>query len=251
MKQQGLNGFWGGFWSVFTATTADDKPQGFWGRLGRFVGKRLNAITEDLFEGAFKISYTPTVSELAILNPIKTALNRWLIDASQPINSLLESGNTIPFLTKFNSVVSQLQLVEEYFTIYQLPNLSKNAQDYLVEQINLMRLSFESTIEELLTGNNISFTKSDATIRKQTSDTIPTLINIPNTLVITGFRYDINDNEIVTISTEVPFSTSTIVAASNTTTTPNSQTNTTFKKIGFITLAVVLLGWAFNSKNKN
>lgn len=88
--------------------------------------------------------------------------------------------------------------------------------------------SFELTIEELLDGNGIEYTKTEGDLVVNSADNYPTGINIQSSDYSYGYQYRVANDETTTISTTVP-------TAANSTTVlavPNQNTVVTNEVAG-------------------
>lgn len=264
MENYALNGFWGDLWtgfkSMFTSSTHDDNhAQGggktFGWRIGRFLSRSISSATSGVLDNQFKVTeYVPTASELVILNPLKDALNNWMIVETKKLDSYLANGDTASFIAHCNSVLAQLQMIREYYDTYQVSGLSDNACDFLAEQIEIMQTSYEKALEDLFIANGLAFSKVETTISKMATDTLPVQIAIPAEFEISGFQYQTaSDPGYVQISTEVPVNDAVAVTPTNTTVTPATPTAATPEatkkkrnRIAFGIGTVLLIWWGFN-----
>lgn len=273
----GLNGWWGSFWggvaSVFTASTSDDNQSGA-GLFGRLFGKALNAILPISFAGMFKENdYVPTSSEINIINPIKSALNNWIIQIVSNSNAFLDQGNYVTFSDYVNQSVRQVQLLRDYYLVNPVPGLSNQAQLFLVDQIDLMVQTFESTVENLFTVNEINFNKIVAPLSKLSVDQYPTIVQIPDGFTTNGFLYqfDVNSTTVIdptippieTIAIQIPTQStggiipvSTVPASSIPTATPQNTASpkskyNALKAVGFLAFVYGVYEFAFSDDDKS
>ena len=232
----GLNGWWGNLWggfkSIFTSNTGDDNQSSSSGRLGRRIAGFLNRLTYNIFEGAFKSEYVPTQQDLVILNPLKTALNNYMIQLVNNVDAyFLSNNNTNDRVNYLNDAIRKIQIIQSYFINLLHPQLSPNAQLSLSDEMILMINSFELTIEELLAANQIDYTKTEGFLAVNTADTYPAGLNIQSFDNAYGFQYQIPNNETVILSTNLP------PVSQNVSLVPNQQVVPTTIVAGTTTLA--------------
>ena len=205
-KLNGLNGFWGNLWggfvSEFTSSTSDDNQSSFAGKLGRSIGGWLKRL---LIAAILKTSeYVPTAQELIVLNPLKTALNNYMIAMVKELDAFFLTNNDTDARIQFlNNSIRKIQLIESYFLLNSHPSLSANAQHFMAVEIGKMVQSFELTIEEILDTNGINYIKTEGNLIVNSADTYPAGLNIPSTLKAYGFQYEVPNANSVVIKTDV------------------------------------------------
>lgn len=135
-QHSGLNGFWGNLWggfkSVFTSTTGDDSQSSTVGKIGRRLGLFLQAFVSASTGGIVNLKtdeYIPTVQELAILNPLTTTLNNYMIAMVNSIDAFfLSNSNTTERINFLNNAIRKIQIIQGYFFDLKFPGLSPAAQ---------------------------------------------------------------------------------------------------------------------------
>jgi hypothetical protein len=263
-----LNGFWGDFWggvkSWFTSNTEDNAAaeQTCGGRWARRILNKLMILAM----ATLKTNYTPTASEIAILNPIKNTLNNWVILVMNTCDSVLLNNGTVQFSNYANQTIRQLQLIRDYYLNYQVPGLSDNARIFLSDQIQILVETLEATLEDLFTANSIGFTKIDTDLSKLDTDQLP--IAIPTGFTTPGFLYQFDVDATTVIDTTVPTNENIVVVDPVVNTTipvpvssvpateiQNTAQNTTqsnhssmFGKLVFLIGSALVLSWAFEKK---
>lgn len=207
----GLNGRgWKNFWTGFKegvgairSTEGSSYRGGFWGFLGRMVGKAaVRAVTA----GTMRVSqeYQPTQSELLILNPIKENLNNWAIELMEMVDIQFENATTNEQkITILNNAVRQINIVADFYNIRSNNNLSTEAYEWLFDSIFELVEIFELTIEEILDSNLINYTKSEVALSQKADDYYPTEAIYTTSFSSSGHQYSLAANQ-NPINVEVP-----------------------------------------------
>lgn len=266
MNPIGLNGFFGNLWNSFKRAVGlryDDSEKGFGSRIGGFLGKIVKTFLDTATAGGFSewtsysgklVNYEPTPQEIAVLNPIITAINNFAIELTDKCDAVLKSNTSVQNqLAAFNNAIRQLQLLRDYYASYPLSTLSVQAQDKLAAEIDVLVKTFEATIEDVLDNNGVAYQKVQSYLGVNASDVMP--IAIPNNLQATGVQYRIDTSDTLPLLTNVPTRANTTapvqVAPVNSTTneviTGTGNSNGT-KTIGIVIIVAALIATLTPSK---
>lgn len=266
MNPIGLNGFFGNLWNSFKRAVGfryDDTEKGFGSRIGGFLGKIVKTFLDTATAGGFSewtsnsgklVNYEPTPQEIAVLNPIITAINNFAIELTDKCDAVLKSNTSVQNqLAAFNNAIRQLQLLRDYYASYPLSTLSVQAQDKLAAEIDVLVKTFEATIEDVLDNNGVAYQKVQSYLGVNASDVMP--IAIPSNLQATGVQYRIDTSDTLPLLTNVPTRANTTapvqVAPINSTTnevvTGTGNSNGT-KTIGIVIIVAALIAALTPSK---
>lgn len=217
LQGAGLNGFWGSIWNAFKQKLGISVSDGsidnsFGRRLGNLLAGALDTATGGgasiiggIIGGTFKDSlYEPTAQEMTILNPIIASLNDFVFGLSTDCDNALKSNQSAQYkVSVLNNAIRKLQLVQNHFSGQPLTTISANAQIYLSNEILGMEILFEATIEDLLRGNNIEFTKVEGDLAVNSADSYPAIIKPNSNVYGYGIQYQI-PGDIQTLTGNVP-----------------------------------------------
>jgi hypothetical protein len=179
-----LNGFFGSFWNGFKKAIGlrydGAQTDGFWGWLGRSIGRltgisTITNLIDDLSAEAKESEYIPTSNEVAVLQPIQIALNNWAYNLSDKVNLVFKntSSSTESKISILNDAVREMNIVLDYYYTEPDSNISSKSYDYLIANIEQLVETFELTIEDLLKTNGIEYTKFSTSLSKKSTDVYP------------------------------------------------------------------------------